>query len=135
MPRSRGSDFSHHAPQRRAAHDGTDPSYVGRIRKDEGVPNTRGFALFISNDNLRKDAALNAVQIAELVAAQLVRSQHLPASIRSTSEQNKHHARGPMGKICRTVPTPESVVTNGPREGARSSASRWRSRSRSPEPS
>ena len=50
---------------------GTDPSYVGRIRQDEGVPGNRGLALFISNDNLRKGAALNAVQIAELVAAQL----------------------------------------------------------------
>jgi aspartate-semialdehyde dehydrogenase len=48
---------------------GTDPSYVGRIRQDEGVPGNRGLALFISNDNLRKGAALNAVQIAELVAA------------------------------------------------------------------
>jgi aspartate-semialdehyde dehydrogenase len=51
---------------------GKDPSYVGRIRQDEGVPNGRGLALFISNDNLRKGAALNAVQIAELVAAKLV---------------------------------------------------------------
>ena len=51
---------------------GTDPSYVGRIRQDEGVPDGRGLALFISNDNLRKGAALNAVQIAELVAADLV---------------------------------------------------------------
>jgi aspartate-semialdehyde dehydrogenase len=51
---------------------GTDPSYVGRIRQDEGVPGNRGLALFISNDNLRKGAALNAVQIAELVAAKLV---------------------------------------------------------------
>jgi aspartate-semialdehyde dehydrogenase len=50
---------------------GQDPSYVGRIRQDEGVPNGRGLALFISNDNLRKGAALNAVQIAELVAAEL----------------------------------------------------------------
>ncbi|MDP3209783.1 MAG: aspartate-semialdehyde dehydrogenase, partial [Rhodoglobus sp.] len=38
---------------------------------DEGVPNGRGLALFISSDNLRKGAALNAVQIAELVAAEL----------------------------------------------------------------
>jgi aspartate-semialdehyde dehydrogenase len=51
---------------------GRDPSYVGRIRQDEGVPDNRGLALFISNDNLRKGAALNAVQIAELVAAKLV---------------------------------------------------------------
>ena len=50
---------------------GKDPSYVGRIRQDEGVPGNRGLALFISNDNLRKGAALNAVQIAELVAAEL----------------------------------------------------------------
>ena len=48
---------------------GKDPSYVGRIRVDEGVPDGRGLALFVSNDNLRKGAALNAVQIAELVAA------------------------------------------------------------------
>jgi len=50
---------------------GADPSFVGRIRADEGVPNGRGLALFISNDNLRKGAALNAVQIAELVAAKI----------------------------------------------------------------
>jgi aspartate-semialdehyde dehydrogenase len=45
---------------------GRDPSYVGRIRTDPGVPDGRGLALFVSNDNLRKGAALNAVQIAEL---------------------------------------------------------------------
>ncbi|GGZ78187.1 aspartate-semialdehyde dehydrogenase [Streptomyces echinoruber] len=48
---------------------GKDPSFVGRIRRDETVEH--GLALFISNDNLRKGAALNAVQIAELVAAEL----------------------------------------------------------------
>jgi aspartate-semialdehyde dehydrogenase len=48
---------------------GRDPSYVGRIRADETVEN--GLALFVSNDNLRKGAALNAVQVAELVAAEL----------------------------------------------------------------
>jgi aspartate-semialdehyde dehydrogenase len=47
---------------------GKDPSFVGRLRQDEGVPGGRGLAMFISNDNLRKGAALNAVQIAELVA-------------------------------------------------------------------
>jgi aspartate-semialdehyde dehydrogenase len=50
---------------------GADPSLVGRIRQDEGVPDKRGLAMFISNDNLRKGAALNAVQIAEIVAARL----------------------------------------------------------------
>jgi aspartate-semialdehyde dehydrogenase len=48
---------------------GKDPSYVGRIRADEGVPDGRGLALFVSGDNLRKGAALNTIQIAELVAA------------------------------------------------------------------
>jgi aspartate-semialdehyde dehydrogenase len=48
---------------------GKDPSYVGRLRQDPGVPDDRGLALFISNDNLRKGAALNTVQIAELIAA------------------------------------------------------------------
>ena len=42
---------------------GADPSFVGRVRRDPGVPN--GLALFVSGDNLRKGAALNAVQIAE----------------------------------------------------------------------
>jgi aspartate-semialdehyde dehydrogenase len=46
---------------------GKDPSYVGRIRQDQSVPNNRGLVLFVSNDNLRKGAALNAVQIAELL--------------------------------------------------------------------
>ncbi len=50
---------------------GNDPSYVGRLRQDPGVDDDRGLALFISNDNLRKGAALNTVQIAELVAASL----------------------------------------------------------------
>jgi aspartate-semialdehyde dehydrogenase len=48
---------------------GADPSFVGRIRQDSTVPDGRGLVLFVSNDNLRKGAALNAVQIAELVAA------------------------------------------------------------------
>ncbi|TDC75265.1 aspartate-semialdehyde dehydrogenase [Streptomyces hainanensis] len=48
---------------------GNDPSFVGRIRRDETVEH--GLALFVSNDNLRKGAALNAVQIAELLADEL----------------------------------------------------------------
>jgi aspartate-semialdehyde dehydrogenase len=46
---------------------GQDPTYVGRIRQDHGAPDGRGLALFVSNDNLRKGAALNAIQIAELL--------------------------------------------------------------------
>ncbi len=50
---------------------GKDPSFVGRIRADQSAPEGKGLVLFISNDNLRKGAALNAVQIAEVVAAGL----------------------------------------------------------------
>jgi aspartate-semialdehyde dehydrogenase len=46
---------------------GKDPSYVGRIRADQSVEGGRGLALFVSNDNLRKGAALNALQIAEIL--------------------------------------------------------------------
>jgi aspartate-semialdehyde dehydrogenase len=48
---------------------GIDASLVGRIRSDPGVPGGRGLALFVSGDNLRKGAALNAVQIAEQLLA------------------------------------------------------------------
>ncbi|AFN62354.2 aspartate-semialdehyde dehydrogenase [Mycobacteroides abscessus] len=48
---------------------GADDSLVGRIRQDPGVPGNRGLALFISGDNLRKGAALNTIQIAELLVA------------------------------------------------------------------
>ena len=47
---------------------GTDPVYVGRIREDLSHP--RGLNLWIVSDNIRKGAALNAVQIAELVASE-----------------------------------------------------------------
>ena len=50
---------------------GIDESLVGRIRQDPGVPDGRGLALFVSGDNLRKGAALNTIQIAELLAARL----------------------------------------------------------------
>ena len=48
---------------------GRDACYVGRIRRDPTVDH--GLVLFVSNDNLRKGAALNAVQIAELLARRL----------------------------------------------------------------
>jgi len=50
---------------------GVDESLVGRIRQDPGVPDGRGLALFVSGDNLRKGAALNTIQIAELLTAEL----------------------------------------------------------------
>ena len=51
---------------------GTDPTYVGRIRR--GLDDPRVLELFVCGDNLRKGAALNTLQIAELVAAD--RSSH-----------------------------------------------------------
>ena len=47
---------------------GGDVSLVGRIRQDQSVPEGRGLVFMVAGDNLRKGAALNAVQIAELVA-------------------------------------------------------------------
>ncbi|GAB3041052.1 aspartate-semialdehyde dehydrogenase [Sediminivirga luteola] len=47
---------------------GKDPSFVGRIRQDQSAPEGKGLVLFVSNDNLRKGAALNTVQIARLIA-------------------------------------------------------------------
>ncbi len=49
---------------------GNDPTYVGRVRQDQSVPGGRGLVMFIAADNLRKGAALNAVQLAEVVAAE-----------------------------------------------------------------
>ena len=49
---------------------GGDVSLVGRLRQDPGVPEGRGLTFFVSGDNLRKGAALNTIQIAELIAAQ-----------------------------------------------------------------
>ena len=46
---------------------GADASLVGRIRQDQSVDGNHGLVLFISNDNLRKGAALNTIQIAELL--------------------------------------------------------------------
>jgi aspartate-semialdehyde dehydrogenase len=47
---------------------GADPTFVGRIRQDRALVDGTGLVLFVSNDNLRKGAALNTIQIAELLA-------------------------------------------------------------------
>ncbi len=46
---------------------GADASMVGRIRQDRSVDGDKGLVLFVSGDNLRKGAALNTIQIAELL--------------------------------------------------------------------
>lgn len=56
---------------------GKDRCLVGRVRADLSAPAGKGLALFVASDNLRKGAALNAVQLAELVAR-----FHLPSSRR-----------------------------------------------------
>ena len=52
-----------------AARAGIDDVLVGRVRADQSVPDGKGLVLFVAGDNLRKGAALNTVQIAEVVAA------------------------------------------------------------------
>ncbi|WP_350270692.1 aspartate-semialdehyde dehydrogenase [Brevibacterium sp. CBA3109] len=47
---------------------GKNASFVGRIRADQSAPAGKGLVLFVANDNLRKGAALNTVQIAALLA-------------------------------------------------------------------
>ena len=51
---------------------GRDEVLVGRIRQDQAVDRGRGLVMVVSGDNLRKGAALNAVQVAEVVAAELL---------------------------------------------------------------
>lgn len=48
---------------------GKDETLVGRIRQDPGAPDGHGLALFLAGDNLRKGAALNTIQIAEVLVA------------------------------------------------------------------
>ena len=50
---------------------GTDPTWVGRVR--QSLDNPKSIDLFVCGDNLRKGAALNTAQIAELVAAEFTR--------------------------------------------------------------
>jgi aspartate-semialdehyde dehydrogenase len=46
---------------------GRDEVFVGRVRQDPSVPGGRGLALWVVSDNLRKGAATNAVEIAEVL--------------------------------------------------------------------
>lgn len=59
---------------------GADASLVGRIRQDQSVSGNKGLVLFVSNDNLRKGAALNAVQIAEILANAIRMAQDMQAA-------------------------------------------------------
>jgi aspartate-semialdehyde dehydrogenase len=48
---------------------GSDDIFVGRVRQDISIDGNRGLAFWVVSDNLRKGAATNAVQIAEVLAA------------------------------------------------------------------
>ena len=50
---------------------GRDECFVGRVRADQSAPDGHGLQMFIVGDNLRKGAALNAIQLAELLIAEL----------------------------------------------------------------
>jgi aspartate-semialdehyde dehydrogenase len=56
---------------------GTDPTWAGRVRQSQDDP--RAIEMFVVGDNLRKGAALNAAQIAELLAPELGRRSALTA--------------------------------------------------------
>jgi aspartate-semialdehyde dehydrogenase len=74
---------------------GRDEIFVGRVRRDESVPGGRGLAFWVVSDNLRKGAATNAVQIAELV----VRNDWLePRSRRTGNGADRRAGEGlPVG--------------------------------------
>jgi aspartate-semialdehyde dehydrogenase len=59
---------------------GTDPTWVGRVRQSLDEPNVIEF--FVCGDNLRKGAALNTAQIAEVVAAELAMLRAAPGTVR-----------------------------------------------------
>ena len=80
---------------------GRDPSYVGRIRADQAAPAGKGLVFFVSNDNLRKGAALNAVQIAELVAEQRQQGGAVPLA---PSAAGREHTGARQNRQGRTTP-------------------------------
>lgn len=70
---------------------GRDLVYVGRVRRDPTVEH--GLALFVTGDNLRKGAALNAVQIAELLCARAARAAANPGSERAVGAMGRATGR------------------------------------------
>ena len=74
---------------------GGDVTHVGRIRVDPTVPDGRGLALFLSGDNLRKGAALNAVQIAEALLERPLRLTDSVAAGRRAAARGSRRRSGP----------------------------------------
>ena len=67
LARAEGVCLDNLPTPRRSA--GRDESFVGRIRQDRSYADKTGLIFFIACDNLRKGAALNAIQIAEVIAS------------------------------------------------------------------
>ena len=61
---------------------GSDEIYVGRVRTDPSIPDGRGLAFWVVSDNIRKGAATNAVEIAEVLVAR----GWVPAASRRATE-------------------------------------------------
>jgi aspartate-semialdehyde dehydrogenase len=60
---------------------GTDPTWVGRVRKS--IDDPMALDLFVCGDNLRKGAALNTAQIAELLAVEFTKQEQLAVKLLS----------------------------------------------------
>ena len=84
---------------------GTDPTWVGRVRQSQDDP--RALELFVCGDNLRKGAALNAAQIAELLVPEFAaragqRARVLRVSLRAPGQsRNAHRKTGPVHRTAR----------------------------------
>ena len=94
---------------------GRDPVFVGRVRRDQTV--AHGLALFVSGDNLRKGAALNAVQIAEVL------QPALPSLNSRRNDRGTMLGRMPVAMV--SVWTAGSGCVNNPHW---QSLTTWRSR-------
>ena len=75
---------------------GHDEIFVGRVRRDPSIADGRGLALWVVSDNLRKGAATNAVEIAEILVA---RGWVRRSSARSSSEPSSGRASGPSSHV------------------------------------
>ena len=81
---------------------GSDEIFVGRVRQDPSIPDGRGLAFWVVSDNLRKGAATNAVEIAELIVGPRLGAPGLPASRGGMTEAERRTAL-------------EAIATRGPR--------------------
>jgi aspartate-semialdehyde dehydrogenase len=92
---------------------GRDEIFVGRVRRDVSIPDGRGLALWIVSDNVRKGAATNAVELAELL---LARGWVAPAGRRASTDSGNGSPAGGNGASADGLPQPgEGVPVAGAR--------------------